>query len=79
MVDGTIYLHPPQTHHGPYPYPNDMRHGVWSVSKSMTGALALFYLEERYVEVVFDALITDYVPALADHPAWEDNLFKAGD
>lgn len=75
MVDGTIYLQPPQTHHGPYPYPNEMRHGVWSVSKSMTGALALFYLEERYDENVFDALITDYVPALADHPAWQGVTF----
>jgi CubicO group peptidase (beta-lactamase class C family) len=75
MVDGTIYLHPPQTHHGLYPYPNDMRHGIWSVSKSMTGALALFYLEERYEDDVFDALITDYVPALADHPAWQGVTF----
>lgn len=70
LVDGTIYLHPPATRHGLYPYPEEMRHGVWSVSKSMAGALALFYLEERYDEEVFDALITDYVPALADHPAW---------
>jgi CubicO group peptidase (beta-lactamase class C family) len=52
-----------------------MRHGVWSVSKSMTGALALFYLEERYNEEVFDALITDYVTALADHPAWQGVTF----
>ena len=75
LVDGTIYLHPPQTRHGLYPYPNEMRHGVWSVSKSMTGALALFYLQERYDEDVFDALITDYVPALANHPAWQGVTF----
>jgi CubicO group peptidase (beta-lactamase class C family) len=75
LVDGKIYLHPPQTRHGLYPYPNEMRHGVWSVSKSMTGALALFYLEERYNEEVFDALITDYVTALADHPAWQGVTF----
>lgn len=75
MIDGTIYLHPPQTHHGPYPYPHEMRHGVWSVSKSMAGALALFYLEERYDEAVFEALITDHVPALADHPAWQGVTF----
>lgn len=75
LVDGQIYLHPPQTRHGLYPYPHEMRHGVWSVSKSMTGALALFYLEERYEEAVFEALITDYVPALADHPAWQGVTF----
>jgi hypothetical protein len=48
VVGEKIYLHPPATRHGPYPYPNDMHHGVYSVTKSMTGALALFYLEERY-------------------------------
>lgn len=76
IVDEQIYLHPPQTRHGRYPYPNEMRHGVWSVTKSMTGALALFYLEERYDEAVFEALITDYVPALADHPAWQGVTFS---
>jgi CubicO group peptidase (beta-lactamase class C family) len=75
VVDGKIYLHPPQTHHGLYPYPNEMRHGVWSVTKSMAGALALFYLEERYDEAVFEARITDYVPALAHHPAWQGVTF----
>lgn len=76
IVDEKIYLHPPATRHGLYPYPNDMRHGVYSVTKSMTGALALFYLEERYDEAVFDALISDYVPALADHPAWQGVTFS---
>jgi CubicO group peptidase (beta-lactamase class C family) len=75
LVDGEIYLHPPRTRHGLYPYPNDMRHGVWSVTKSMAGALALFYLEERYDQEVFDELITDYVPALADHPGWQGVTF----
>ncbi|MCA9984449.1 MAG: serine hydrolase [Anaerolineales bacterium] len=75
LVDGQIYLHPPQTRHGPYPYPADMRHGVWSVSKSMAGALALFYLDERYDEAVSTALITDYVPALANNPAWQGVTF----
>jgi CubicO group peptidase (beta-lactamase class C family) len=52
-----------------------MHHGVYSVTKSMTGALALFYLEERYDEDVFNELITDYVPALAGHPAWHGVTF----
>ena len=77
LADGNLHLHPPMTRHGLYPYPNDMRHGIYSVSKSMTGALAMFYLEERYDEKeVFDALITDYVPALANHPAWQGVTFS---
>jgi CubicO group peptidase (beta-lactamase class C family) len=76
LVDEKIYLHPPHTRHGLYPYPSEMRHGVWSVTKSMTGALALFYFEERYDEDVFNELITDYVPALADHPGWQGVTFS---
>ena len=76
VVEGKIYLHPPNTRHGLYPYPGEMRHGVYSVTKSMTGALALFYLEERYDDEVFEQLISDYVPALANHPAWQGVTFS---
>ena len=76
LVDGKIYLHPPKTRHGLYPYPNEMRHGVYSVTKSMTGALSLFYLAERYGEELFDELITDYVPALANHLGWQGVTFS---
>jgi len=76
IADEKIYLHPPQTRHGAYPYPEEMRHAVYSVSKSMTGALALFYLAERYGEGIFDALITDHVPELADHPGWQGVTFS---
>ncbi len=75
LVNGELYLHPPNTRHGLYPYPNEMRHGVYSVTKSMAGALSLLYLAERYGEEIFDALITEYVPALADHPAWQGVTF----
>ncbi|WP_165360966.1 serine hydrolase domain-containing protein [Candidatus Chloroploca sp. Khr17] len=75
VVGEQIYLHPPRTRHGVYPYPNEMRHGVWSVTKSMAGALALFYLAERYGDAVFDELVTAYVPALADHSAWQGVTF----
>ncbi|MEZ5393837.1 MAG: hypothetical protein R2724_13495 [Bryobacterales bacterium] len=30
------------------PYPGAMRHGVFSVTKSMAGALAMFYFAERW-------------------------------
>lgn len=76
ILDEKIYLQPPNTRHGIYPYPNEMRHGVYSVTKSMTGALALFYFAERYGEGIFDALITDFVPVLADHPAWQGVTFS---
>ena len=71
-----LYVHPPNTRHGPYPYPDEMRHGVYSVTTSMAGALALLYFAERYDTDIFDARITDYVPALANHPAWQGVTFS---
>ena len=55
LLNDTLYLHPPKTRHGLYPYPEEMRHGLYSVTKSMAGALALMYFEERYPEGVFNA------------------------
>ena len=75
-LDGNLYLHPPKTRHGIYPYPNEMRHGLYSVTKSMAGALALMYFEERYEEGIFNARISDYVPALASHEGWKDVTFS---
>lgn len=75
LMDGKLYLHPPKTRHGLYPYPAEMRHGVYSVTKSLVGALSLLYFAELYGEEIFDALISDYVPALAEHPGWQGVTF----
>jgi CubicO group peptidase (beta-lactamase class C family) len=76
LIDGKLYAHPPQTRHGQYPYPGEMRHGVYSVTKSMAGTLSLLYFAERYSADIFDELITDYVPSLADHPGWQGVTFS---
>lgn len=76
MLDGVIYLQPLETRSGNYPYPGEMRHGVFSVTKSLCGGLAIFYLAERYGEEIFDALITDYVPALSQHQSWQGVTFR---
>ena len=76
IMDDKQYLQPPMTRHGRYPYPDEMRHAVYSVTKSMAGALALFYFAERYGDEIFDALITDYVPELSEHPAWQGVTFS---
>lgn len=76
VIDDVIYRQAPLTRHGPYPYPEDMRHGVYSVTKSMSGGLSLLYLAERYGDVIFDALITDYVPGLSGHPGWQGVTFE---
>lgn len=75
-MDGTLYVHPPRTRHGPYPYPADMRHGVFSVTKSMAGALSMFYFAERFGEQIFDEEIADFVPAFRGRPEWQGVTFS---
>ncbi|MCB9762095.1 MAG: beta-lactamase family protein [Alphaproteobacteria bacterium] len=69
--DGTLYVHPAQTRHGPHPYPAEMHHGVYSVTKSLAAAVAMFYVAQRYGAEVFDERVTDHVPALAERPEWQ--------
>lgn len=71
IVDGVLYQQAPLTRHGPYPFPDEMRHGVHSMTKTLSGGLSMLYLAERYGDAVFDTLITDVVPEAAAIPGWQ--------
>ena len=75
IVDGTIYLRGCNTRYGPYPYCREMRHGVFSVTKSLGAAVALLRLAQKYGDEVFDLKIKDYVPVTAGHDGWERVTF----
>jgi len=76
LLDARLYLQKPETRTGPYPYPEEMRHGVFSVTKTLGMGLAMFYAAERYGEAIFHERITDYVPMLSDHPGWQGVTFE---
>jgi CubicO group peptidase (beta-lactamase class C family) len=75
ILDGTVYLQPCLTRYGEYPYCRYMRHGVFSVTKSMGAAVAMLRLAEKYGEEVFDLKMVDYVEVMADHDGWDDVTF----
>ena len=75
IADGTIYLQPCFTRYGVFPYCRTMRHGVFSVTKSMGAAIAMLRLAEKYGEDVFDLKIADYVSVTANHDGWQDVTF----
>jgi CubicO group peptidase (beta-lactamase class C family) len=75
IMDGTLYLQPCFTRYGVFPYCRTMRHGVFSVTKSMGAAVAMLRLAERYGEDVFDLKIVDYVKVIANHDGWQDVTF----
>jgi hypothetical protein len=75
IVDGVIYLRGCETRWGPYPYCRQMRHGVFSVTKSLGAAVTLLRLAQIYGDQVFDLKIKDYVTVTAAHDGWERVTF----
>jgi hypothetical protein len=75
VVDGVVYVHDCTTRYGPYPYCREMRHGAFSVTKSLAAAVALLRLAQKYGDDVFDARIKDYVTVTAAHDGWENVTF----
>jgi hypothetical protein len=75
VVDGVLYVRGCPTRYGPFPYCREMRHGVFSVTKSLGGAVALLRLAQKYGDAVFDAKIEDYVTVTASHDGWKDVTF----
>ena len=75
LVDDVVYALPARTRQGDYPFPLEMRHGVFSVSKSLLGAVALFRLAEKYGDLVLDLFVTDYVDVTASHSGWNGVTF----
>jgi CubicO group peptidase (beta-lactamase class C family) len=50
-----------QTRFGPYPYCDEMRHSVFSMTKSLGALVSMLRLAHKYGDHVFDLKIKDYV------------------
>ena len=75
VYKGTLYRHECATAAGPFPYTDEMRFGVWSVTKSAGNAIALFRLAKKYGPGIVNERIVDYVPEAANYPGWQDVTF----
>lgn len=75
LVDNVLYLHSANTRRDAYPYPLEMRHGVFSVTKSAQAGLTMLRLAEKYGEQVFDLFVTDHVNVTATHNGWNGVTF----
>jgi CubicO group peptidase (beta-lactamase class C family) len=76
LLDGRFYLHSANTAYGPYPYPEGMRLGIWSVSKTVGGLVALMRMAQKYGDEVLDYRIREYLAVTAEHGGWEDVRFR---
>jgi CubicO group peptidase (beta-lactamase class C family) len=75
VVDGVLYLRGCHTRYGPFPYCREMRHGVFSVTKSAAGAVALLRLAQKYGDGVLAEKLVDYLPAGLAHAGWDQVTF----
>lgn len=75
ILDGLVYVKPSRTPYGDYPYPEEMRHGVWSVTKSMLGMVAMLRMAQKYGDEIFALKIKDYLEVAADHDGWDKVTF----
>ncbi len=73
VKDGIVYFQDSETPYGPFPYPQEMRFGIRSMTKSITVPLALAWLSQVYGPYVLNLKIGDYVRGL--HPGYDDVRF----
>jgi hypothetical protein len=57
---GTLYMNPVTTPFGTHPYPQEMRVGVWSASKSLISGMAAMRLAQKYGPEFLDTPIVSY-------------------
>jgi len=75
IIDDVVYSRACRTRYGDYPYCDQMRHGVYSISKSLGGMLAMLRLAQKYGDEVFDLRIKDYINIASNHEGWSNVTF----
>jgi len=75
IIDDVVYARACRTRYGDYPYRDQMRHAVYSISKSLGTLVAMLRLAQKYGDEIFDLRITDYVAIDSDHDGWKDVTF----
>jgi hypothetical protein len=76
VIDGEVYVRSMATPYGDYPYPREMRHGVWSVTKTAAGLVTLLRMAQKYGDEILDYRISDYLDVTATHDGWDDVTFR---
>lgn len=75
VIGGIIYLEPSWTRRGEYPFPREMRHGSYSISKTLSLLPALLRLARLHGPGVMDERLADHVQVTATHDGWTSVTF----
>ncbi len=71
VIDGTVYGTRCPTAAGPFPYCDDVRYGVWSITKSAMLSVALLRLAQKYGGRILDQRISRILPGRQPR-SWHD-------
>ncbi|WP_164667797.1 serine hydrolase domain-containing protein [Virgibacillus doumboii] len=72
FYDGVLYRSPCHFAGGPFPYSDEIRYGVWSVTKTAMMNVAMLRLAEKYGRGLLDEKIADYIQLPDTQQEWED-------
>ncbi len=75
VKDGVIYQDVPETRLGPFPFPEYLRAGAFSVTKSIGAGLSLMVLAEEFGPAVMDEKVVDWLTVTAGHDGWDQVTF----
>ncbi|MEN1966623.1 serine hydrolase domain-containing protein [Lentibacillus sp. N15] len=72
LYEGVLYLSPCHFAGGPFPYCNEIRYGVWSVTKTAMMNVAMLRLAEKYGRDLLGQRIADYINIPDSQEDWHD-------
>jgi CubicO group peptidase (beta-lactamase class C family) len=76
QFEQSLYLQECPTKYGNFPFCSQMRHGSFSVAKSMGAGMVLMWLVQRYGEDVLQHTVTDYLEIESEHSRWSKVTIK---
>ena len=78
VVNKVIYYVPMDTPFGVYPYMENLRYGVWSVSKTFVAGVAMLRMAEKFGPNIYKEHLLDYFDPSENnsgHHGWDNILF----
>ncbi|WP_169336676.1 serine hydrolase [Salinicoccus albus] len=72
LYEGVLYRSPCHFAGGPFPYSDNIRYGVWSVTKTAMMNAAMLRLAQKYGRGLLDEKIAGYIQLPGSHSEWND-------
>src|SRR5699024_7574985 len=75
LYNGVLYKSPCHFAAGPFPYSDEVRYGVWSVTKTAMMNVAMLRLAQKYGAEILSEKISTYISIPEHQKKWNDVSF----